>query len=443
MIRVLRKQSLSSKVVSGPVAFFTSPPSFAFTQMPPRIFLSPSVPLFRILISLPRLNSSPIRSSYLPLLTTTPFTKAKTSFTRTMSTTDSSHDVPFPVIDEQLGEKLQPDEAHLVTEMANVIEQGIRKQYQTGEAKRDVHARATGVLRAVFKVHENIPNQFVHGVFIPGKSYEAIVRLSNASSEASQPDTHSDGRGFAFKLLGVPGEKILESDKHAQTQDFVMINHPMFFTNMADKYLALLTKNQGTALQKATIPFTLGLKGSINAGILGSGKIGNPLQIQYFSTVPYQLGLGPARQAIKFSVKPVSPHVDPVPAHGGDHYLHEAVKASLKKGPVEYRFMLQPRKGAHMDVEDSMTEWSEKESPFVEVATLTISQQDVDDAELNKLGERMSFNPWHALPEHRPLGAINRARKVVYERISRVRDTMNGVPREEPTSMPHAGVPRA
>lgn len=408
-----------------------------FVQMPPRIFLSTSVPLFRILISLPRLNSSPVRSSYLlPLLTTTPFTKAKTSFIRTMSTTDSSQDVPFPAIDEQLGEKLQPDEAHLVTEMANVIEQSIRKQYQPGEAKRDVHARSTGVLRAVFKVHEDIPAQFAHGVLTPGKSYEAIVRLSNASGEASQPDTHSDGRGFAFKLLGVPGEKILESDKLAVTQDFIMINHPMFLTNMADKYLALLTKNQGTALQKATIPFTLGLKGTINAGILGSGKIGNPLQIQYFSAVPYQLGLGPMRQAVKFSIKPVSPQVDSIPSHGGSNYLHEAVKASLQKGPVEYRFMLQPRKGSHMDVEDSMTPWCERESPFVEVATLTISQQDVDDPELNKLGERMSFNPWHSLPEHRPLGAINRARKIVYERISRVRDTMNGVPREEPTAVP-------
>ncbi|GJJ78387.1 hypothetical protein EMPS_10746 [Entomortierella parvispora] len=361
-----------------------------------------------------------------------------------MSTTvDSSHDVPYPVVDEQLGEKLQPDEARLVTEMANVIEQGIRKQYQPGEFKRDVHARSTGVLRAVFKVNENIPGQFAHGVFIPGKSYEAIVRLSNGSGEASTSDNHPDTRGFAFKLLGVLGEKILESDKHAQTQDFVMINHPMFVTNMADKYLALVTKNQGSVLQKATIPFILGLKGTINAGILTSGKISNPLQVQYFSAVPYQLGLGPERLAIKFSIKPVSSAVDPFPTKAGDHFLHEAVKASLNKGPVEYRFLLQPRKGPHMDVEDSMREWSEKESPFVEVATLTILQQDVDDEELNKLGERLSFNPWHALPEHRPLGSINRMRKIVYERISRVRDTMNGVQREEPTSIPQPGPSRA
>ncbi|KAF8926952.1 hypothetical protein BGZ52_005017, partial [Haplosporangium bisporale] len=59
--------------------------------------------------------------------------------------------------------------------------------------------------------------------------------------------------------------------------------------------------------------------------------------------------------------------------------------------------------------------------------------QDIDAADLDALGERLSFNPWHSLPEHKPLGAMNRFRKVVYERISRVRDTMNSVPRQEPS----------
>ncbi|KAG0046336.1 hypothetical protein BGZ83_008497 [Gryganskiella cystojenkinii] len=354
---------------------------------------------------------------------------------------DASHDVPFPTIDEQLGERLQHDEAHLATQMANVIEQGIHKQYPAGtQARRDVHARSTSVLRAVFRVHDDIPAQFAKGVFVPGKSYETIIRLSNGSGDAKQNDKHDDARGFAIKLLGVPGEKVLESDKHAQTQDFVMINHPFFLTNMSDRYLALLEKSQGTLLQKATIPFTLGWKGTVNAGLISSGKISNPLQIQYYSTVPFQLGVGPDRQAVKYSIKPVSSQKDPLPpANAPDHFLVDAAKATLAKGPVEFIFMIQTRKGPHMDVEDSMTEWSEQESPFHPVATITVPQQDVsENTPLFKMGERLSFNPWHCLPEHRPLGSINRARKVVYERISRVRDAQNGVVREEPTSIPTA-----
>jgi hypothetical protein len=40
--------------------------------------------------------------------------------------------------------------------------------------------------------------------------------------------------------------------------------------------------------------------------------------------------------------------------------------------------------------------------------------------------------PWHALPEHKPLGSINRLRKVVYERISLTRHVLNNTDRTEP-----------
>ncbi|KAG0198355.1 hypothetical protein BGX28_008208 [Mortierella sp. GBA30] len=352
-----------------------------------------------------------------------------------MSTSSSAHDVPFPPVDEALGEHLQPNEAHLVTEMADTIEAGIRRRDQPGSAHRDVHAKATGIVKAKFSVSENIPPQFAKGVFIPGKTYDAIVRFSNASGEAHQSDNHQDGRGFAIKLLGVPGPKLLESDKDATTQDFVMINHPFFFTNDAKAYVDVLRKSMSTnPLDKLTLPFSLGLRGTINAGILSTGKITNPLQIQYYSAVPYQLGLGDERIAVKYSIKPVSTEKDPMPHEAGNDYLHQAVKKTLTQGEVQYRFMIQPKMNENMKVEDSTKAWCEKESPFQEVATITFPKQDVDSEELNKLGERLSFNPWHALPEHKPLGAMNRARKVVYERISRVRDSMNSVPREEPSS---------
>lgn len=46
---------------------------------------------------------------------------------------------------------------------------------------------------------------------------------------------------------------------------------------------------------------------------------------------------------------------------------------------------------------------------------------------------RLSFNPWHALPEHKPLGAVNRIRRVVYTAVSKLWHQHNGVPRREPT----------
>jgi len=350
---------------------------------------------------------------------------------------DSARDVPFPAdIDSALGEKLQPNEAENVTKIADMIGGTIHKQYTEGEAKRDVHSKATRILKARFKVHSDLPPHLAKGVFVPGKTYDAIVRLSNASGNPHQEDKKDDGRGFAIKLLGVPGPKLLETDSESTTQDFVMINRPVFFTNSTQTYTTLFEKlTSDSALQKLTIPLTLGLKGTWLVKELGSGKIANPLQQQYYSAVPYRLGLGEGRQAVKYSVKPVSHAHDSIPPHPTHDYLHEAVKKSVSEEEIHFTFMIQPKANEHMDVEDSMNEWSQHESPFQEVATITILKQDADAPETVALGERLSFNPWHSIAEHRPLGSMNRARKVVYERISRVRDEINKVPREEPSSL--------
>jgi len=68
-----------------------------------------------------------------------------------------------------------------------------------------------------------------------------------------------------------------------------------------------------------------------------------------------------------------------------------------------------------MPVEDASVEWDETHSVPVTVATLVIPAQRVDPSgELAARCEPMSFNPWHSLVEHRPLGGMNRLRKVVY-----------------------------
>jgi hypothetical protein len=47
--------------------------------------------------------------------------------------------------------------------------------------------------------------------------------------------------------------------------------------------------------------------------------------------------------------------------------------------------------------------------------------------------ENLSYTPWHALPEHEPLGSINRARRAIYTAISKARHEINGARRAEPT----------
>jgi Catalase len=346
--------------------------------------------------------------------------------------TTSANSMAYPGPDEALGEKLFPDEAALTDQLANTIEKSVRARYTTGRARRDVHSKSTGFLKAEFHVNDELPDDLAKGVFIPGKIYQAWIRFSNGSGNPDQSDNTHDARGMAIKLLGVPGEKILECDRNATTQDFIMINHPVFLTNDPQTYLSLVRKTgSNNPLTKLTIPFTLGLKGASLAKKLGHGKISNPLQVRYFSAVPYQLGIGPGRRVIKFSVKPTSPTVDPIPDDPAHDYLRDAIRTTLEKHEVVMKFLVQPRTSNSMSVEDCMTEWDETQAPFYEVANIRIPKQNLAVPEQDELGENFSFNPWHALPEHRPLGSVNRMRKVVYERISRVRNDMNSVERRE------------
>ena len=47
----------------------------------------------------------------------------------------------------------------------------------------------------------------------------------------------------------------------------------------------------------------------------------------------------------------------------------------------------------------------------------------------------LSYNPWHGVREHQPLGSIMRVRIAAYERSTRYRHEMNAQPRIEPASL--------
>ena len=89
-----------------------------------------------------------------------------------------------------------------------------------------------------------------------------------------------------------------------------------------------------------------------------------------------------------------------------------------------------------MPVEDPLVMWDEAVSPFKRVAIIRIPKQDIGAKSWVEFAENLSFTPWHSLTEHRPLGSNNRARRGVYEAISKFRHEMNAVPRDEPTEIP-------
>ncbi|MDZ7685473.1 MAG: catalase family protein [Gammaproteobacteria bacterium] len=338
---------------------------------------------------------------------------------------DLAHTYPIP--DTELGEEIREGEVEAAERLIATLEKQIRTDYQPGDAKRDAHPKAHGCVAATFDVHDDIPAELEHGVFKPGASYDALIRFSNGSPNAKGKDISGDTRGMAIKLHGVEGEKLFSPPGQADVQDFILISSPFFFINAAEGYAEFFEiVNSGSTWRLLKIPFILGFRGSYHAYEMLSQQIANPLTTRYWSVVPYQLGQRDARQAVKYSAKPCEPHDNTIPENPSNNYLREAMVSTLSSGPACMEFMIQPRVG-DMSVENAVIEWDEAKAPFHTVATITVHEQDFDTPAKNEACENESYNPWHALPAHKPLGMVNRLRRVVYQAISELRHKMNGV----------------
>lgn len=322
---------------------------------------------------------------------------------------------PTPSAD---GEVIPADEAAAIATVTDAIRTSVQAGFdKNGHAFRDAHRKAHGCVQAKFTVLGNLPPKVAQGLFATPKSYNAIVRYSNGSGQSAD-DHNADGRGMAVKVMGVGGMKLLDDEQSAGTQDFVMINHPVFFVRNAKDYVAF---QNSTATWFIThlfheVPIIVAT---------GSKKVPNPLNSRYWSMTPYKLGT----EQMKYSAQPCA---------GGTFYeksdtadrMRENMTAQLATGSACFDFMVQTRAvPAEMPIEDPTIEWKEAKSPFVPVARIEIPAQTPEAAEQC---EARSFTPWHSIAEHRPLGGISRVRKTLYQTISTLRHQLNGQPRIEP-----------
>lgn len=157
----------------------------------------------------------------------------------------------------------------------------------------------------------------------------------------------------------------------------------------------------------------------------------SPLDVRYWSTTPYLCG---SEQAVKYSLIPTSHMKSALPAKLTEDYLTDNMEKHLASHEASFDFMIQVQKDPdRMPVEDAGVEWSEKESPFIKVATLRIYPQAFRTKERDELAENLSFSPAHSLIEHRPIGGINRARVEIYRHLSEFRHKQNNKHLVEPS----------
>jgi catalase len=351
------------------------------------------------------------------------------------------------------GERLDPAELDTLPSILASGRQLVDEvQKQSGPVfHRDAHAKAHGCLTATFAVRADLPEELRTAVFVPGKTYPAWIRFSNGNA-ALQPDNVKDARGMAIKLMGVPPPMLLTSPAEAQagTQDFLMINHPVFFNRNAAEYESFIRYQSDDSKFGY---FFQGLNPShwrLRELLIGSrllGRIANPLYAQYHSMTAYALGVDassavsplPYRNAMKYSARSCTPPDHRSPDTRQDDYLRRGLAEHLAKSDACFEFLVQVQDPAkNMPIEDPRVEWRESDAPFQRVATVTIPAQVFDTPERDAFCENLAFTPWHGHIDHRPLGSLNRIRKAVYEGIAVYRHARNcaqfgQVPYGEPT----------
>ena len=313
-------------------------------------------------------------------------------------------------------------------DLAARLQAKIIRDNPTGIMRRDAHPKMHGLVKAEFIIEPDLPPDLRIGIFSDARTYQAWIRFSNQDGNI-QPDTSRDIRGMAIKLMGVAGDKLLESERDTQTQDFIVITTNVFVTKDVAEFDGLIKAMTGSTWAKISY-FATHWRVVWNL-IKSMKKFANPLQTRYWSTTPYLFG----ETAVKYSAIPRVTQPDEIPANPGPDYLRAAMVRQLSQREAVFDFTVQLQVDASdMPIEDPGEEWDEAQSPFRKVATIRIPQQEFDSEAQRNFGENLSFTPWHSLPAHRPLGGINRARRIVYDAISTFRHERNNVVRREPTN---------
>jgi hypothetical protein len=309
-------------------------------------------------------------------------------------------------------EIVAPDEDTRFDRLANKLVELQRMHTGGGRSARALHSKLNGGFEAHLEIFGNLPEPASHGLFAGPKVYDALVRYSNGSG-VIQDDGIADVRGMAVKVLDVDGPKALGT---ARTQDFLGILQSTTPFRNADEFVGVLWATRNRLLMVPRILFTIGLRTfSILPKFIKAVKapVASLAQSSFYSALPIRCG----PYAVRFAWSPlIAPSADCTLA--GPTMYADDLATRLRKGPIEYALELQFFVDENRTpIEDGSVDWPVDVAPYVRVGKLVIPQQDAASDRGRLVAERiqnLSFDPWHALAEHRPLGGMMRARKQAY-----------------------------
>ena len=355
-------------------------------------------------------------------------------------------------------ETIAPDEHVTFDELSRTM-QHITRHMATRyrHAYRPVHAKSHGVLVGTLEPLPDLSEPLAQGLFARPVAHPVILRFSTNPGDMLA-DNVSSPRGLAVKVLHVEGPKVA-GHENGTTQDFVCINANAFTapdpkgfldqiklfdknldTSEGVKHAASLAARATNAVLKAVhLP---------SATLEGIGASATHILGESFSTVaPLRYG----RYVAKVGFSPGSESLKKLTGEsidlGADYNaLEELIKTFFRHETavwdVRVQLALAPdrpnleEKDQDFPIEAADRKWPEEKSPWQTVARITVTPQaSYSDARQLFVDERLSFNPWHALEAHRPLGGIMRSRRKAYEEAIKYRAQRNERERAEPSDI--------
>ena len=343
-------------------------------------------------------------------------------------------------------EDVRPDERETIEGLNQTFDKILNttaKDY--GHAVRSVHAKAHGILEGRMRIAEGLPPELAQGLFSKPGEHKVLLRISTNAGDIL-PDAISLPRGVALKVLDVEGERL--PGAKGTTQDFIMVNGPVFQAKTADKFLGNLkmlasttdrmegTKTVVSSVMRGvnTALQAVGIESTKVASLGGAPNV-DPLGETYYSVTPFRYG----DYIAKFSLKPIAPEMTALTAKtidvdGREDAIRDEVRSEMRTIDAAWEFRVQLcRDLDRQPIEDPTVEWDEDEAPFHRVGIVrATAQESWSEDNVRAINEESRFSIWTGLDAHRPLGNINRARNEPYRHSADFRARVNGCPYHEP-----------
>lgn len=308
-------------------------------------------------------------------------------------------------------EEQHPDEE---AQFAQLAERLASMQRARADGERALHAKMHAGFTARLEVRENLPAPLAQGLFARPGEYRAYVRFSNGSG-AQVADSKPDVRGLAIKLLGVDGPKALEQSR---TQDFLLIDTPTVpFLDPTEFVAFAVAAGSGKPTRLVTdLGWWRTLKMLRRLVAQAPRAVIDLADLAYYGPAPIKFG----PYAARMSAVPTHAKGSATRPGAGPDYLGERLRERVEAGGLKFCLRAQLYEQGDAPLDDSTVLW---QGSVETVATLSIDRQ-ATNAELTRYIKELRFDPWHALIEHRPLGALMRARRATYPASTAQRPTV-------------------